>query len=56
MPPVTGTSTLNAPEPSAAADPVVVAEFASVFVAATKTELPGAVVPVTVTGEPLTAV
>ena len=54
MPPVTATSTLKEPSGAAVAEATVVAEFASVFVAATYTVFPGAVVPVTVTGEPPT--
>ena len=54
VPPVIPTSTLNEPSPPAVVETTVVAEFASVFVAATWTAFPGAVVPVTVTGEEVT--
>jgi hypothetical protein len=54
VPPVTTTSTENEPFAPAVVEAVVVAEFASVFVAATNTMFPGAVEPVTVTGEPMT--
>ena len=52
VPPVTGTSMLNEPSAAAGAETTVVAELASVFVAATYTVLPASVVPLTVTGEP----
>ena len=55
VPPVTATSRLNTPFWSAIVEALVVAEFASVFVAVTYTVLPAAVVPVTVTGDPFTA-
>ena len=54
VPPVIGTSMLKEPSEAAGAETTVVAELASVFVAATYTVLPAAVVPLTVTGEPVT--
>ena len=52
VPPVTGTSTEKEPSASAVVVTEVVDELWSVLVARTSTVLPGAVVPVTVTGEP----
>ena len=52
VPPVSGTSTLNAPSGPAVAGVIVVAVFSSVFDAATRMRLPGAVVPATVTVAP----
>ena len=48
---MTGTSTLKEPSAAAFVATCVVAESWSVFVAATKIRLPGALVPVTVSGE-----
>ena len=54
VPPVTAMPTLKEPSAAAVVETTVVAEFASVLVAAMVSWLPGAVVPVTVTGEPAT--
>jgi hypothetical protein len=51
-----GTSTRQAPSWPAVVVTIVLAEFRSVLVAETSTVAPGAAVPVTVTGEPSTAV
>ena len=46
---------LHVPSPATVVVAVLVVKVLSVFVAATYTVLPGAEVPVTVTGDPLTA-
>ncbi len=45
---------MNEPDGPTTVEVVVVAELASTFVAETYTRFPGAVVPVTVTGDPVT--